>query len=138
MQDSASAGRHEFCDNLKCVAYQTNLKNYVAQHVTTQCRCKELCVDTSSLNAVLRTGALPLLRIREAETLDELTVEITTSQPDSSYLALSHVWADGLGNIKVNALPRCQLLQLRRLTQSLRAKLKPQIREASKRALVLV
>ncbi len=129
MQDSASAGRHEFCDNLKCVAYQTNLKNYVAQHVTTQCRCKELCVDTSSLNAVLRTGALPLLRIREAETLDELTVEITTSQQDSSYLALSHIWADGLGNIKVNALPRCQLLQLRRLTQSLRAKLnseKPQ------------
>ena len=123
MHDSVSAGRHDLCDRVKCVAYQTDFKNYATQHVIKTCKCDEFCVDMSSLDHILETGALALLRIRGAETLDQLTVEVVASQPDSRYLALSHVWADGLGNAKANALPRCQLLQLGKLTQSLRAKL---------------
>ena len=123
MQESIPAGRHGLCDNQKCVAYQTDLKDYTTQHVIKECRCKDLYVDMSSLDAGLTAGEFPLLRIREAETLDELTVEIVASQPDTCYLALSHVWADGLGNTNANALPRCQLLQLSNLTQSLKAKL---------------
>ena len=123
MHDSVSAGRHGLCDNVKCVAYQTDFQNYATQHVNRTCRCDDFCVDLSSLNNILETGALALLRIRGADTLDQLTVEVVASQPDSRYLALSHVWADGLGNAKANALPLCQLLQLGKLTQSLRAKL---------------
>ncbi|CAF9939192.1 hypothetical protein IMSHALPRED_001243 [Imshaugia aleurites] len=126
MQDPISAGRHGLCDNQKCLAYQTNPKNYAPQHVIKACRCKDLYIDMSSLNAAVKIGALPLLRIREAGTLDDLTVEIVVSQPDTCYVALSHVWADGLGNPKANALPRCQLLHLSKLTQNLRAKLSPE------------
>ena len=125
MQDSISAGRHGLCDTRKCVVYQTDLEDYTTQHVTRECRCKDLFIDTSSLYAVLTTGGLPLLRIREAETLDELTVEIVVSEPDTCYLALSHVWADGLGDAKANALPRCQLLHLSKITQNLGARLSP-------------
>ena len=123
MHDSVSAGRHDLCDNVKCVAYQTKLESYATRHVTETCRCEEFCVDMSSLNNILRTGALALLRIGGAETLDQLTVEVVASQPNSRYLALSHVWADGLGNAKANALPRCQLHQLGKFTQSLTGKL---------------
>lgn len=130
MHNSVSAGRHGLCDNLKCVAYQTNLKDYHTQHVNEACRCKELCIDATILDAVVTTGSLALLRIREEKTLDELTVEIVASRPGFEYLALSHVWADGLGNINRNALPRCQLLYLRKLTQALRAKLSPDNPEA--------
>ena len=125
MHDSVSAGRHELCGSTKCVAYQTDLKNYVTRHATKDCSCDELYVNTSRLDAVLTTGALALLRIREAEMFDDLAVEVVPSQPDSRYLAFSHVWADGLGNDKANALPRCQLLRLRKYTQSLEAKLNP-------------
>ena len=125
MYDPVSAGLHGRCDNLKCVTYQTDLEGYASRHGTEKCRCKELCIDASSLDAVVTTGALALLRIHEAETLDGLTVEIVASQPDSRYLALSHIWADGLGHAKANALPRCQLLQLRKLTKGLDAKLSP-------------
>ncbi len=121
MQNLNSAERHRLCNRRKCVAYQTDLKGYKTQHATTQCRCKDLNIDISDLNAVLATGALPLLRIREAEKLEELTTEIVASQPDSKYLALSHVWADGLGNSNANALPRCQLLQLNSLVWMSRA-----------------
>lgn len=125
MPNSISTGNHGLCDNRKCVAYQTDLKSYATQHVSSECRCKDVYVDLSSLNAVLTTGGLPLLRIREAKTLADLTVEIVISQPDTCYLALSHVWADGLGNAKANALPRCQLLRLSHITQRLRAKWSP-------------
>ena len=122
MQDSISAGRHLLCNSWMCVAYQTDLKHYETQHVTKGCPCEDLHVDMSSLNAVVTSGGVPLLHIRETKTLNELTVEIVASQPDTCYLALSHVWADGLGNAKANALPRCQLLHLSRLVQSLRPK----------------
>lgn len=36
-----------------------------------------------------------------------------------SYVAISHVWADGLGNPNANALPRCQMSQLSSLVQRL-------------------
>lgn len=122
MQESVSAGHHLLCNNWTCVEYQTDLKHYATQHVTKNCECKDLHVDMSSLNAVLTSGGFPVLRICEAKTLNELTVEIVASRPDTCYLALSHVWADGLGNAKANALPRCQLLHLSRLVQSLRSK----------------
>ena len=130
MQDFNSAERHRLCNRRKCVAYQTDLGDYKTQHATTQCRCKDLNIDILDLNAVLTTGALPLLRIRQAETLEGLVVEIVASQPDSRYLALSHVWADGLGNVNANALPRCQLLQLSKLTENLGTKLSPENSQA--------
>ena len=110
MKAPALAGRHQMCDELKCVAYQTDLTNYATQHVDKECRCKEFHIDMVRLNEVLSTGAIALLRIRGADRLDELTADVVASKADSSYLALSHVWADGLGNAKANALPRCQLL----------------------------
>lgn len=123
MQGSISAGCHGLCNKWMCVAHQTDLEHYATQHVSQDCGCNDLHVDTSSLNTVLTSGSFPLLRIREAEILDELTVDIVASQPDTCYLALSHVWADGLGNAKANALPRCQLQFLRNIVQSLRPKL---------------
>ena len=123
MHGSVSAGRHDLSDKVECVAYQTDFEKYATQHVTKTCRCEDFCVDISSLDKILETGALALLRICGAETLDQLTVEVVASQRDTQYLALSHVWADGLGNVKANALPRCQLLRLGKFIQSLRAQL---------------
>ncbi|RDW87257.1 hypothetical protein BP5796_02951 [Coleophoma crateriformis] len=36
-----------------------------------------------------------------------------------SFVAISHVWADGLGNPNANALPRCQMARLSRMVQKL-------------------
>lgn len=119
VHEPTMGGRHELCNSRTCVAHQNNLSSYSTQHVTVSCNCKEYLVDSSSLDEVLKAGNLPLLRIREGKTLDDLTVEIVVSQPVSRYVALSHVWADGLGNPEANALPRCQLLHLSRLAQSL-------------------
>jgi hypothetical protein len=35
------------------------------------------------------------------------------------FVAISHVWADGLGNPRANALPRCQMVRLTHMVRSL-------------------
>ncbi len=39
--------------------------------------------------------------------------EIIKYEPNTPYFAISHVWADGLGNTRRNSLPLCQLIILR-------------------------
>ena len=105
---------HWRCNNEQCLANQSKLTTYQTKHFT-GCNCEQLSIDTKRLNEILEDGYLPLLRIHQGHTLNELSVELVSSQATSRYIALSHVWADGLGNPYENALPRCQLDFLRRI-----------------------
>jgi hypothetical protein len=40
---------------------------------------------------------------------ESLKVEIVRKRIGKQYLAISHVWSDGLGNTEGNSLPNCQL-----------------------------
>ena len=118
--DKTDAGQnHQACDTRQCMIYQNNLGTYRTQHVNKNCDCPELFVDQEALYAILRTKALPLIRVRPSQTLEALSVDVGASQPTSRYVALSHVWADGLGNPYANALPCCQLLNIGKLIQGL-------------------
>ena len=112
---SESPDRHQLCDQRKCTSYQNNLGEYKTRHVDSDYGCEELSINVTAMDEILRGGCLPLLRILLGQTLGELAVEVVESQPTSRYVALSHVWADGLGNPVANALPRCQLRLLHNL-----------------------
>ena len=110
---------HQGCDPRQCLAYQIDLGTYQTKHVSKECNCRELSVDPEVLHGILKRKALPLIRVRQGHTLEELSIDIVASRPTSRYVALSHVWADGLGNPKSNALPRCQLSNLGKVIQDL-------------------
>ena len=110
---------HQGCDTQQCMVYQNDLGKYQTQHVSKECDCEELSVDPEVLYKILRTKALPLIRVRPSQTLREISIDIVASRPTSRYVALSHVWADGLGNPYANALPRCQLSLLGNLIRQL-------------------
>lgn len=114
------------CEGLKCTAYQHDPANYRTRHRNDGCKCQELVICQKLTTEILETGSLPLIHINEYETLAELSVEIVASQPTSLYVALSHIWADGLGNPKANALPRCQVSYLREILTQLKWKADPQ------------
>ena len=111
---------HQGCDTLRCVAYQNDMGVYQTQHVSKECNCEEISVDSGVLFSMLKKKALPLIRVRQDHTLEKLSVDIVASRPSSRYVALSHVWADGLGNPQANALPRCQLSNLAKVIQDLK------------------
>lgn len=110
---------HRYCDTQQCMVYQNDLGAYQTKHVRKGCDCEKLCIDPEVLSNILRTKALPLIRMRRGQTLEELSVDIVASRPESRYVALSHVWADGLGNPYANALPRCQLSYIGQLINNL-------------------
>ncbi|MCJ1293247.1 hypothetical protein MMC34_004801 [Xylographa carneopallida] len=118
LSQPANPGRHGSCTEIKCTAYQNNLEEYATQHYTSDCECEELSVDVTATDPVLVDGRLPLLRIVPSQVLAELRLEVVPSEPSSRYVALSHVWADGLGNPRANALRRCQLLRMNELIKS--------------------
>ena len=99
---------HARCGSDRCLAYQNDLASYQTKHIS-GCNCEHYLIDTKHLAEVLESGSLPLLRIQTGNALSELSVEIVPSSLTSRYIALSHVWADGLGNPFQNSLPRCQL-----------------------------
>ena len=111
--------KHQRCDIRQCMVYQNDLGAYQTKHVSKECDCEELSIDSDALYTILRTNTLPLIRVRRGQTLEELSVDIVASRPTSRYVALSHVWADGLGNPHANALPRCQLSYIGRIIKEL-------------------
>ncbi len=63
---------------------------------------------------------MPLLRIIETDNvLEPIAVETVASEPDTEYVAISHVWSDGMGNPFGDALPACSLRNLRRMAVAL-------------------
>lgn len=48
-----------------------------------------------------------------------MSIDVVASTDSTSYVALSHVWAEGLGNPTATALPRCQLSRLKTLIDNL-------------------
>ena len=119
MRQPGSTKVHADCDGERCAVLQNNLKEYKTRHRTSECTCDELSIDAKRVDEILRDGALPLLHIVEGNALSDMSIETVPSQSNSVWVAVSHVWADGLGNPFDNALPRCQLQHLKRIIQDL-------------------
>ena len=110
---------HASCDGDKCQAGNSVTSDEVTRHVSDFCDCEFLHVDEDQLADCLKQGCLPLLRLKEETNIDKMLIEVVPSTDSTSYVALSHVWADGLGNPEETALPRCQLSRLKALIDNL-------------------
>ena len=110
---------HASCDGKICRAGDSVGSGQVTRHVSDSCRCEFLSVDEDLLADCLTKGCLPLLRIKEGTNLDRMSIEVVASTDSTPYVALSHVWVDGLGNPSATALPRCQLSRVKGLIDNL-------------------
>ena len=115
---------HSSCDEHGCQAGDLMIpgqvtRRQVTRHVSDSCGCGFLHIDEKDLVDCLEKGCLPLLKLKEDNNLGEMSIEIVSSTNAMSYVALSHVWADGLGNYTATALPRCQLSRLKGLIDNL-------------------
>lgn len=116
-QDDTDRSQHEACDEIICRA--GNSDGHIPHHVIQSCECELIHVDERLLIDCLKEDCLPLLRLKEERNLDGISVEVVASTETTRYVALSHVWADGLGNPRETALPRCQLSRLKALIDQL-------------------
>ena len=105
---------HSECSTTKCRAFNMVTSNYRTQHTIDCKNCSDVAIIREELAFTLRQALVPRVCLRTSGKGDasKPTVTIEDSGP---YIAISHVWSDGLGNTVANALPSCQLLRLRRL-----------------------
>ena len=102
---------HESCTATSCLAYSTSDQTYTTRHVNEGCQCPLVSAPFEKIADVVAHGGIPLIDLG-ALSNDEEELRIVKGTAYSSYTAISQVWADGLGNAKANALPRCRLKRL--------------------------
>ncbi|KAI4089326.1 MAG: hypothetical protein LQ344_005458 [Seirophora lacunosa] len=112
MNRADATASHEHCNSRECLLRLNNLRPYGAQHWLNDCHCPDLTVDIANVIAILSRGGLPLLQMIQTEPSHELRLDVIEASPSSKYVAISHVWSDGLGNPHANALQQCQLQHL--------------------------
>ena len=104
---------HSACTAESCVPLQMDKVQYRQSHVTSGCSCSSVGSDQSTLASIIRSGKIPILAFQNDE------VVMTEHVPGSSFIAISHVWADGKGNPKSNSLPSCVMRELQDLVNDL-------------------
>jgi hypothetical protein len=104
---------HQLCQaRSSCVLYNTNPATYKIRHTTADCACPTISVDYQSLLKIIEKDRVPLVSIERGTDITQYKLHIHSRSRRSKYIAISHVWADGLGNPSMNGLPACQIEQL--------------------------
>lgn len=100
---------HSMCTSLVCMGSQMG-PYFKPKHLHQDCLCDFISTPMEELVDILRTGHIPVLTVAESpDASDAPIISVMPSTPDKPYIALSHLWADGLGNPVANAIHRCQL-----------------------------
>jgi hypothetical protein len=114
MDKSLPKKDHSRCSESICRYLQIDMTKYQLLHHHEDCTCTKVQVSSSALTEILEDGDTIVL-LRFVGTVENLRVELVKSSKDTPYVAISHVWADGLGNPFENSLHRCKLIHLRNL-----------------------
>ena len=105
---------HNHCSRRTCLANQVLEDTYEVKHVSESCQCQRITLNIQYLVSIIRKGQTPLIKLpTPAESRSsKYILELVEHRPDTPYIAISHVWKDGLGNPHQNALPACQIARL--------------------------
>lgn len=118
---------HSKCNAGECVAYRVDLDTYHTQHHQGCHGCDLVGFDGFDSNdaassklveIVMRdqtwlsaSRPTPMATYSSEGQLRLVPVSVRLLRGET-FVAISHVWADGLGNASANALPRCQLARI--------------------------
>nr|POE53612.1 hypothetical protein CFP56_28834 [Quercus suber] len=110
---------HSECTDDRCTKIQIDAETYSPRHVEDSCRCKVIGPQLSAVASCLDDGAFPVLGVC-GDTANDLALNVLQYREGVAYVALSHVWVDGLGNPADITLPACQIVRLKRQVESIK------------------
>ena len=116
---------HDRCCGKYCVAFQINSNTYKGKHTTTDCECDFMSLRDAFefVKECLDEDSIPLIRFEdddeETETATFGLARWKIGYEGPPYVAISHIWADGIGNTQENALPLCQMRRLQKMVNEL-------------------
>ncbi|KAL8654369.1 MAG: hypothetical protein Q9226_003467 [Calogaya cf. arnoldii] len=115
--------QHNLCEESRCMTTSIDPATYQHRHVescsTDSDTCQMVGVQSSTVAACINRGNIPLIKFEESDD-GFLRPSVIESNNDLRYVALSHVWSGGLGNVNANSMFSCQLRKLHSLLQTIR------------------
>lgn len=103
----------------QCTAYNVNEETHRVLHVDENCQCTAIKAPKTNL-AIIDSGNIPFVQCeRRKGSPPKITHGVV--QPGTKYVAISHIWSDGLGNLLANELPQCQLDRILDRVEALQA-----------------
>lgn len=117
---------HSTCSETACNADQIDESNYATKHVREGCRCQFVGPSRDAIVSLLEKEEIPVLTLPgELKDGDEhsadIKLDVIPARASRGFVAMSHVWSDGLGNTEENELPLCQLKRIYRLSSQVLA-----------------
>jgi len=105
---------HRECSDDRCL-----YKAGSTQHTTSKCTCQMLSPDVSKMRDIIKLKRLPLVRFETTGEGVGTGLKVLAGEAGATYVAMSHVWSDGLGNFINNSMPQCQLSRIQEAVDSL-------------------
>ncbi|KIW98978.1 uncharacterized protein Z519_00641 [Cladophialophora bantiana CBS 173.52] len=99
---------HSDCLVTECLALQVDHAAYRSQHTSSGCNCSHLEVDVHQVCSLINRGLTPLLKLSGSDSGVRPKLDVIAG---SEYVCISHVWANGFGNLHANSMPVCQLVR---------------------------
>ncbi|KAI0658296.1 hypothetical protein C8Q70DRAFT_1054899 [Cubamyces menziesii] len=107
-----SRNEHENCREDSCILYTiTDEDTYAPRHVDTSCQCDYLRPPLDDVVQLLSCGVVPIVVYEEARGLRVLPA----NGNEGKYVAISHVWAEGMGSTTEKGLPTCVVKRIANL-----------------------
>ena len=110
---------HGGCSDVACLAMTTNPVTYKLSHCDPECQCSLLVADPAKVAQILERRALPLIVLTCDKKSNVPNIAVQDAATAQGFVAISHVWAEGAGNVSGNALQSCLLLNILELVKKL-------------------
>lgn len=112
-RQSSTAKDPDHCGDGDCECVPRKDDEIFPVHTHAQCGCAHVDVSASALEESVLNGQVVLFRFRHKESssrfLEKKNVRLLPGEQPLSFVAISHVRTEGLGNDTRNSLPFCQL-----------------------------
>ncbi|KAJ5930627.1 hypothetical protein N7466_006120 [Penicillium verhagenii] len=83
--------------------------DFEPKHALKGCSCSKMMIPVQDVVNILKDDKIPLLKFEKNHQGGCSRLRIVPAKVDSRYVAVSHVWSDGLGNSQDNGIWQCQL-----------------------------
>ncbi|MCJ1377320.1 hypothetical protein MMC17_000414 [Xylographa soralifera] len=100
---------HAACSNFQCHASKPAAGILKPQHSALDCRCQLIPSTQDKVTLIVEEGCIPLLSFSKGTGISIESLSLASPGEDVPYVAISHVWADGLGNPSDNTMYPCQI-----------------------------
>ena len=114
----ASPLDHRSCSYNGCFARRVDPRNHSTRHTNDSCHCDFRKPNINSITLTYESGSFPLIdldKIEGSQTILTDCVRSFQNGKDTPFVAISHVWADGLCSDADTGLPACQMSSLKQL-----------------------